>query len=512
MNEEITIPENKKKESKYSFTSIDFFASLAALVLGYLFVCVLAGGADPLGTMIFVILLYLSSAVFIFCSKKRPDRLSLVLGAIGIAFSAGFIVSSAVRGWLFFGEMLLYIYFVYSAFGNRNEDKIGRLFWFDALKSATVMPFSSLDALFGALTSLKKDSVGKRAAKNILWVFLGLAAAIIPTAIIASLLDYDSSFGSLMSRISNAFDFSDTPIVIRNLIFAFPVAIYSFALFASSKFNLNRERYNVEECGRISEKARFLPTVLSVTAMLPILALYVIFFISQWGMYVSAFTGVLPENVSYAEYARQGFFELCSVCAINAALIFTVNAFTKKAGRLADITLRIIKAITAIFSIVLAATALSKMFLYIGAYGLTLKRVLASWLIILLLIVFVFVIISQITYRFRFNAALLIAFAILFGTLVFSDVPTIVAEYNTEAYLSGELLNIDANELYYECGEAGIPSLVLLSKSAPDEDIREYAKALIEQYKGEKAQEENNGERGFFSFSIIRAKAEKAVE
>ena len=174
MNEEITIPENKKKESKYSFTSIDFFASLAALVLGYLFVCVLAGGNYPLGTMLFVILLYLSTAVFIFCSKRRPDRLSLVLGAVGIIFSAGFIVSSAVRGWLFFGEMLLYIYFVYSAFGNRNEDKIGRLFWFDALKSATVMPFSSLGALFGALSYSKNDSIGKKAAKNLLWVLLGL--------------------------------------------------------------------------------------------------------------------------------------------------------------------------------------------------------------------------------------------------------------------------------------------------------------------------------------------------
>ena len=512
MNEMQLNHEPEKKTSKFTFTRVDFYAALFALVLGFLFVCVLTGSDDPLGTMLFVILLYLSTAVFIFCSKRRPDRLSLVLGAVGIIFSAGFIVSSAVRGWLFFGEILLYIYFVYSAFGNRNEDKIGRLFWFDALKSATVMPFSSLGALFGALSYSKNDSIGKKAAKNLLWVLLGLLAAIIPTSVIASLLDYDSSFGNLLNKISNAFDFSDAPIIIRNLIFALPVAIYAFALFASSKFNLNSERYNAEECDKIITKAHFVPTVLSVTAMLPILALYVIFFISQWEMYVSAFTGVLPENISHADYARQGFFELCTVCAINAALIFTENSFTKKASLSANIAIRLIKAVTSVFSIVLAATALSKMFLYIGAYGLTLKRVLASWFIVLLIAVFVFIIIDQIVPRFRFNATLLIAFALLFGALVFSDVPTLVSEYNTEAYLSGQLSSIDVDELYYECGEAGIPSLVNLSKSAPGEGIRSYATELVEQYKAEKAIEENNGERGYFSYCLTRARAEKAVE
>jgi hypothetical protein len=124
----------------------------------------------------------------------------------------------------------------------------------------------------------------------------------------------------------------------------------------------------------------------------------------------------------------------------------------------------------------------------------------------------VFIIIDQIVPRFRFNATLLIAFALLFGALVFTDVPTLVSEYNTEAYLSGKLSSIDVDELYYECGEAGIPSLVNLSKSAPGEGIRSYAMELVEQYKAEKAIEENNGERGFFSYCLTRARAEKAVE
>lgn len=512
MNETAVTFEIEKPDRKYPFTRIDFFGALTALVLGFLSVCVVPVDHNPLGAMLYVILLYASATAFIYCSGKRLDGFSFLLGAVGILFSAGFIVSSAVLGWLFLGEMLLYIYFVYSAFGNHIEDKVGRFFWFDAVKSAIVMPFSAFDALFRALAPSKKDGVGKKIASNIPWVISGLTLAIVPTIIIGNLLNYDNSLEDILFKISNAFDFSMLSDVFGKLLLTVPVALYGFGHFTASKFCLNRDTLDAEDCGRLSEKVRFLPTVLSVTAMLPILALYVIFFISQWEMYMAAFTGVRPDALSYAEYARQGFFELCAVCGINAALMLAVTAFTKKNTRASDVTLRIMKGITALFSIVLAATALSKMILYIGAYGLTLKRVLASWLIILLLVVFVLVIFGQIIRRFRFHAALLVTFALLFGGLIFCDVPTLIAEHNTDAYLTGKLEFIDTAELYYACDEAGIPSLVRLAESAPDATVREDAERLIESYKLRKAEEEKNGERGFFSFSVVRAKADHAVE
>lgn len=506
------IPEqNQNQESKYSFARIDIFAAVAALVLGFLYVCVIPVRQNPLGAMLYVILVYGLTLTFIYLSGRRPDRFSLVLAAVGIAFSAGFIISSTSLGWLFFCQMLLYIYFVYSAFGNQNEKGIGRWFWLDAVKSATVMPLSALDALVRALVPSKKDGVGKKIAINILWIIIGLLVAIVPTLIIAVLLSYDNAFGSLMDNILNAFDLSNIGSVIWKMILAVPVALYGFGHLISSKLGWNKDRLDGEKCQRLSEQVKFLPTALSCAAMLPILAIYVIFFISQWGMYMSAFTGILPEELTYAEYARQGFFELCAVCGINAALILGVNIFTKQNTRITDIAMRIIKAVTSLFSIILAATALSKMFLYIDVYGLTLKRVLASWFIILLVIAFVLVIIYQIWRRFRFNAALVIAFAVMFGGLMFCDVPTLVAEYNTEAYFSGKLSTVDMGELYYNCGEAGIPSLVRLSEDSPDYEIRTQSATYIRYYKERILQEEKDGERGFLAFSVSRAKAEHAI-
>lgn len=513
MNEspEMIFEQRENKESKYFFARIDLFAAIAALVLGFLYVCVLPVRQNPLGAMLYVILVYVLTLTFIYLSGRRPDRFSLILAVLGIVFSAGFIISSAALGWLFFLQMLLYIYFVYSSFGNRNESIVGRWFWLDAVKSATVMPLSSLDALVRALVPSKKDGVGKKIATNILWIVIGLLVAIVPTLVIAVLLSYDNAFDSLMDNILNAFDISNIAEIIWKMILAVPIALYGFGHLISSKLGRNREQLDGEKCQCLSDRAKFLPTALSCAAMLPILTLYVIFFISQRGMYMSAFTGILPGELTYSEYARQGFFELCTVCGINAALMLGVNIFTKQNTRATAIILRIIKGVTSFFSIILAATALSKMFLYIGAYGLTLKRVLASWFIILLLVTFVLVIISQIWRGFRFNVALLIAFAVLFGGLIFCDVPTLVAEYNTEAYLSGRLESVDMGELYYQCGEAGIPSLVRLNEESTDHEICTESARYIRYYNERILQEENDGERGIFSFSITRAKAERAI-
>ena len=75
-----------------------------------------------------------------------------------------------------------------------------------------------------------------------------------------------------------------------------------------------------------------LPRALLCAAVTPILAVYVIFFISQWSYYVSAFTNVLPADLTYAAYAREGFFQLCGVSALNAAMLLLFNLLIRKNG------------------------------------------------------------------------------------------------------------------------------------------------------------------------------------
>jgi hypothetical protein len=57
MNESPEMIPAPLQANKYSFSRIDFFAAIAALVLGYLYVCVVPVRQNPLGAMLYVILL-----------------------------------------------------------------------------------------------------------------------------------------------------------------------------------------------------------------------------------------------------------------------------------------------------------------------------------------------------------------------------------------------------------------------------------------------------------------------
>ena len=107
-----------------------------------------------------------------------------------------------------------------------------------------------------------------------------------------------------------------------------------------------------------------------------------------------AFWGALPQGFSYAEYARQGFFELCRVATVNIVILLAANMLSRRQideNRL----LRACNTAVSVLTLLLLATAASKMGLYIFAYGLTVKRVLVSVFLVWLAVVFIFVIVRQ---------------------------------------------------------------------------------------------------------------------
>lgn len=94
-----------------------------------------------------------------------------------------------------------------------------------------------------------------------------------------------------------------------------------------------------------------------------------------------AFTRTLPESFTVAEYARQGFFELCRVMAINFTLFWLVSRTARRESR----PVRWMTAALLIESMLFAVVALSKLVLYIDCFGFTPKRLQSTWLVCVLL-------------------------------------------------------------------------------------------------------------------------------
>jgi hypothetical protein len=89
------------------------------------------------------------------------------------------------------------------------------------------------------------------------------------------------------------------------------------------------------------------------------------------------FGGTLPVDLTYSEYARDGFGQFVAVTMINFTLL-GVSLSKSEPGR----AIKALQTLLIAASLIVLASAAWRMLLYVGAYGLTIRRVLPLWLMI----------------------------------------------------------------------------------------------------------------------------------
>ena len=178
---------------------------------------------------------------------------------------------------------------------SENRFKFRDSILIDFTKAIFVLPFYSLSDMFVSMFEGAKNKGGK----TILKVVIGFGLAVIPTAIVLSLLSYDSDFSKLMDTIFHIEDFNFLTHLVK-LFLALPLGSYAYGIYISSFDKKCDKILTTASCKKSMTKMCIAPAVTVVTAVLPVLFVYVVFFISQWKYYVSGFTGVLPKGFSYA--------------------------------------------------------------------------------------------------------------------------------------------------------------------------------------------------------------------
>lgn len=431
------------KERVFSQTEM-VFAWLCVL-FGYLFCLAFPPAKHPLGLLIIHTAALVSGVVVL---KKRNANIdAFAVAAVIISYMFSFSVILTSNGTIAFISAVCaaisFCLFMFTASGARTEKGFSNFIVLDLFHLLFVYPFYNLTKLFKAMFLRKIKGI-----KNVLKFLLGLMIAVIPTALIVAYLSYDSEFLKIINAIFDVL----RSINISRHIFSFGggilVAMYFFSIYVSSTDEEKPTALSVEDVSHFSCKMRVAPIITVAASLLPVLAVYIIFFISQWQYYVSGFTGVLPVGVeSYAEYARNGFFELCSVSIINFALMLAVTLFLKRNGNGGKAFLKAVSVIISVMTLVLIGTAMSKMYLYIDRFGLTEKRLLSSWFMVLLAIVFVLIIIRQFVPKFKIISASAVALCAMLLILTASNHTRIIAEHNVDMFINGKTKTIDVNAL-----------------------------------------------------------------
>ena len=407
---------------------------------GFAWICVLVGyivarafptDANPIG-MLLASLLAIGSALFVFIKNGKKLGVAPICAAgvsVALSLVPVFSTTDFSVGISFFASVIAYCYFVYSANGNCLEKGFSNFIIFDFINALFVYPFNNFGKLFPAMFSGKKNG-WKLAMK----ISLGALAGIIPTAIVISELEYDENFASIMSGTLGIFkDFSIFSHICSLAVGGF-LGIFIFSIYFSSTEGVDGGA-SLGGTRAAIKTVQAIPVITILAALIPLVLVYIVFFVSQWDYYTSAFKGVLPDSLIYATYAREGFFQLCRVSAINLAIVSAVSIFASRKAKGSDLFLKLVRIVFSLITLVLIATAMSKMWLYIDSYGLTVKRVLSSWFMVLLALVFVVIILKQFIPKIKTVVTSLVIALVMFLLLAFSNYPSIIANYNVDRYI-----------------------------------------------------------------------------
>ncbi len=490
------------EKPRYAYRTADRIAAVAAWVLGYLF-CVVTPLSEHLwGAFGFMFLMFAGAFVYFrLTDKVTPIRpLALAVAAESMVLSVSFLTTTNgfIRVLVFLFDCVTWFYTIYLLGDNTDELFPGQTFVKDLCRSVFVMPFSAKGHLFGALAGNKKDGQRSKLGGHVLWALLGLLIALCPTVIVGALLSYDEGFTGIIENIfDNLLSLDTLGEQIGNAVLGLIIGLLLFGAILACRDRRGRPESHKDDAS-VGEgqplSIHFLPVTMICAALTPILALYVIFFISQWDYYVSALTGIRPEALTFAEYARSGFFQLCSVAGINAGLgliacgLVKHNApdETRPNRNPVPLALRIYMVVLSVFTLILIATALAKMILYVDSYGLTHKRVLASWLMFVLALCFVAVIVRQFVRKLNITGTVVAIFLVCFTVLSLCNLDGVIANYNVNAALDGNLLAIGGDILDDTDASGVLPALKFMEQTegSTDPDVmaaREDVKAYLEE-------------------------------
>ena len=286
-----------------------------------------------------------------------------------------------------------------------------------------------------------------KVGKALLGLLIALPLAILLLMLLAS---GDPAFNGMLKSI----DLGKAPEKIYSLFLAAPLFILCFCQLFSMQ---SIERKRSEESDKGLD-----PTVL-LFFMVGISLVYIAYLFSQLAYFFSGFMGFLPSGFTYAEYARKGFFELTIVSTINIIVIILATALSRKKEGKLPLTIKLPALFLCVFSLLLAATEIAKMKMYMDSYGLTRLRILTTVFMIFLAIGFIALIIHVFVRGFPYLKVAVIAGVILTLTVNFVSVDRLVAEYNVNAYQNGTLQTVDMDTLN-RLGDAAVPALMKLAQ------------------------------------------------
>jgi hypothetical protein len=253
--------------------------------------------------------------------------------------------------------------------------------------------------------------------------------------ILLLLTSADSIFSHWMNEIPNVLgeiDLGDIPFRI------FLILVIFFMIFTYF-WSLKHPFKEAELLSLETKKQPFrIDGIITLTILFLINLVYMLFTSIQVSYLFGAAKRLLPQGITYAEYATQGFYELVTVTILNIFIVILVIYLVQKTQpviyRMIQILLSLLTACTSFILI----SAFQKLSLYVEVYGYTYTRILVHAFMILLLFLFVVALIKTWKNTISLMQIYVIVFLIWYIGLNYINIDHIIAKQNVERYFATE--------------------------------------------------------------------------
>ncbi|WP_256358096.1 DUF4153 domain-containing protein [Bacillus sp. sid0103] len=298
--------------------------------------------------------------------------------------------------------------------------------------------------------------------KLLIWKKVGLGIAIslpILFVVLNLLISADSQFEQLIGGIPQWFQVINAERIIRLMIILFLTGTFFgfMQILYGRHFNVIKLQTN-EETFRIDG-------IISITVLVLINAVYLLFTLVQFRYF---FSGTLQADFTYAEYARNGFFELLFVTLINLSITIVVLTFVNRAARFMQRATQIMLTILVLASSIMLSSAFLRLSMYEDAYGFTFTRVLVHSFMIFLVVIFTYTLVKIWVEKLSLFHFYFISSLIYYTTITVIDLDKIVVNENMTRYeLSGKIDVHYLNSLSYT-GVLGLIDLYEKDKNIPE--------------------------------------------
>ncbi|MDE7179017.1 MAG: DUF4173 domain-containing protein [Lachnospiraceae bacterium] len=356
---------------------------------------------------------------FFFCIQKlgvpyKRDSVFYIVSIVLLGISNCMTVSPQILFMNKCGIFLLSFTLILHTVYNDNAWNLPTYFSaiFRTIGTGFLCLFRPLGDMVCYFDAQKQEKVTKK--RYFLPVFIGLIIAA-PLLLIMTLLlaSADKIFDRLLVSITKFFNIPTLIEVCALMVIVFFCSYAAIAAFCKK----NAVRESAEE------RMLFDPVIaIVVTGLLSIP--YLLFSVIQI-LYLFLGSMTLPAGYTYAQYAREGFFELLAVCIINLGIVLICLHLFRES--------KVLKGILLILSgctfIMIFSSAL-RMILYIDTYALTFLRLFVLWSLTVIFLLMAGVT-TFIFYKrfplFRYGVAVV---TVCYLTLSFSHPDYFIARYD----------------------------------------------------------------------------------